>query len=157
MIFNCKNYYTMKNYYAILNASFLLTNFTINSKKILLVSGFFFFLQASAQENSVSNEISDEKIQIQQINSEKLVSKILVLENEIKIGLEKQNKKFTSVTTFYSGLELEKIQSKLPHFTAESYRVLNKELVITFSKAHPDETRMYLDILISELTKINKK
>jgi hypothetical protein len=116
------------------------------------------FQVAIAQGKTVSEEPSgkyDEQIQ-QNIN-EQLLSKILILEKEIKSQLEKQNKKFHSITQFYTGSELEKIRVLLPHFTSKSYVICDKDMLLDISKSQPNETIIYIDILSSALYKINIK
>jgi C4-type Zn-finger protein len=116
------------------------------------------FQVAIAQEKTVSEEPSgkyDEQIQ-HNIN-EQLLSKILILEKEIKSQLEKQNKKFHSVAQFYTDAELEKITILLPNFTSKSYIICNKAMLLEISKSHPNETIIYIDILSSALYKINIK
>jgi hypothetical protein len=125
---------------------------------LLLCVSCMSFQVAIAQGKTVSEEPSgkyDEQIQ-QNIN-EQLLSKILILEKEIKSQLEKQNKKFHSITQFYTGSELEKIRVLLPHFTSKSYVICDKDMLLDISKSQPNETIIYIDILSSALYKINIK
>jgi hypothetical protein len=81
----------------------------------------------------------------------------LILEKEIKSQMEKQNKKFHSIVQFYTDAELEKITFLLPNFTAKSYKVCNKDMLLEFSKSHPKEIQLYLEFLSSTLNKIHIK
>jgi hypothetical protein len=140
----------MKNYSVFL---------TKKAFKLILLCLFFIFSQgAIAQENSLHEGSSfNTNEQIQQNRDEQLLTKILILEKEIKSQLEKQNKQFHSIVQFYTDAELEKITFLLPNFTSKSYIIYNKGILLEFSKSHPKEVQLYLEFLSSTLNKIHIK
>jgi len=140
----------MKNYSVFL---------TKKAFKFILLCLFFIFSQgAIAQENTLHDGSSfNTNEQIQQNRDEQLLTKILILEKEIKSQMEKQNKKFHSIVQFYTDAELEKITFLLPNFTSKNYKVCNKDMLLEFSKSHPKEIQLYLESLSSTLNKIHIK